>query len=713
MKINVRKILIFLIIILVFRIVYKVYIFNYKYSEWKNKKIIVEIYNVEKTDDEKIVYRVKYNNDMFLLNIDNGSNELEAGDKITIISNMYKIKSYNNPYEFNYKRYLNSNNIVSVIYCNKVIEMKAKSNKVITAINYIRSTISNKLDAKLIMEESNLMKSFMYGDDTYINKELKEKFIDIGIGHILCVSGTHVSFLLIVFEKMTDSKKRNKFNFVILLYFYIISFFKISLFRPICMYILLLINKEINFYSRISLSFVLVLIINPYYIFNIGIIFSYLSVLGIKLFYTIIDSWFSIKIKKKKKIIQYIISNISLTFSSQILILPFQIYFFQKVSLISILSNICIYFILNILMYCTFILFILFFIPVVSDLIIYMCSKLLHLIIFQVEYIHKINYFNISLPKPSLLVFIAFYTIIVVMLYKKLIIVYFWKYRKVLKNLANTLKYICILYIFYWYINTMYFEKYIIYFNVGQGNMALLHFNTKNIIIDIGSTKENIAGNIIGTFLKAKNINNVDLVLLTHMHNDHINGLDKLVSSSNIHVKKVCYTKPYKKVDEYIKLKKVVKDNKIATLEVIEGDVINIDEVEINILSPPKSYYITDEDMLNANSTVYLISKNSKNYLFMGDSTKNTEKYILNNYIKKENNTSIKDKLKNISIYQVSHHGSKTSSYEEFVKEISADKAIFSAQKSVYGHPADEIIEIFKYYNYKIYLTEKNGAIKF
>ena len=71
------------------------YINNYQYAEWKNKKISVEIYNIEKIEEDKKVYRVRYDNDY------------QIGDKISILCNNYSIKKDNNPYEFDYKRYLN------------------------------------------------------------------------------------------------------------------------------------------------------------------------------------------------------------------------------------------------------------------------------------------------------------------------------------------------------------------------------------------------------------------------------------------------------------------------------------------------------------------------------------------------------------------------------------------------------------------------------
>ena len=108
-----------------------------------------------------------------------------------------------------------------------------------------------------------------------------------------------------------------------------------------------------------------------------------------------------------------------------------------------------------------------------------------------------------------------------------------------------------------------------------------------------------------------------------------------------------------------------------------------------------------------------LITLNNKNLLFMGDSTSKTEQYIINKYIKNKANEEIKNKFENLYIYQVGHHGSNTSTSENFISKISSCYAIISASKKVYGHPADEIIKILERYNFNIKITEKEGAIIF
>ena len=292
-------------------------------------------------------------------------------------------------------------------------------------------------------------------------------------------------------------------------------------------------------------------------------------------------------------------------------------------------------------------------------------------------------------------------------MYDKKLYVIFWKSRKTIRQIVKLFKVLSISCIFIWYIYISFFEKCIIFFNVNQGNMAYIRDGITSIIVDIGSTRENNAANIMINYLNGKNIKYIDAILITHIHSDHINGIEKLLE--NIDVGWIIMSIPVEKSNDYLELVKLLKRRKIPIIYIKEEDKITIGNINIDILSPPNSKII-DDDILNANSTVYLIEWNYKYALFMGDATKNTEKYILNKYI---NDFSIKEKLEKISFYQVAHHGSKTSTFEPFISKINNCNAIISADKSVYGHPDESVVELLKKYYFNVYITEQNGAIKF
>lgn len=161
---------------------------------------------------------------------------------------------------------------------------------------------------------------------------------------------------------------------------------------------------------------------------------------------------------------------------------------------------------------------------------------------------------------------------------------------------------------------------------------------------------------------------------------------------------------------------RILNEKKIEKVIVSGNDKLKIGNIQINILSPPKDIQVESDDIANANSIISLISVSKENYLFMGDATKETEKYLINNiYNIKEANErmDIINKLSNLYVLQIGHHGSKTSTSEYFLNNIKTKNAIISSKRQMYGHPAKETLNILKKYNIRYYITEYKGALKF
>ena len=90
----------------------------------------------------------------------------------------------------------------------------------------------------------------------------------------------------------------------------------------------------------------------------------------------------------------------------------------------------------------------------------------------------------------------------------------------------------------------------------------------------------------------------------------------------------------------------------------------------------------------------------------MGDATIETEKVLLNNIT-----NDIQNKFQNISVLQVGHHGSKTSTSDNFLQMLNVKLAVISSKKKVYGHPSKETLDRLNKYNIRYKITENNGAV--
>jgi hypothetical protein len=383
------------------------------------------------------------------------------------------------------------------------------------------------------------------------------------------------------------------------------------------------------------------------------------------------------------------------------MILPLQIYFTGSFELISILSNLIISPIISFEFIIGFLTLLLIFIPYVSNILVFSNLIILEIIIHILNFISKLNYFTIYIPRQSLFEIFTYYLLIAILSLKKYIPALFNKKRKkIIRNIAFLITIFVILYNISMYIYRMYFEEYIYFFNVGQGNMAIIREDRKVIIVDIGSTQESLAGNILNNFLKAKAINKIDAIFLTHLHDDHINGIYD--TTKNIKVDKVYYGIPKEGEDVLID---TLSKNNIPKENLEFLDEIKIGNISINVLSPPKNKTIISNDIINSNSLVLLVKTKNNKILFMGDATIETEEELL------KNNDIVKN-IKDIDVIQIGHHGSKTSTSDNFISNINSCIAIISAKKEKFGHPDKEVLDILNKYSFKIKITQNDGAIK-
>lgn len=278
-------------------------------------------------------------------------------------------------------------------------------------------------------------------------------------------------------------------------------------------------------------------------------------------------------------------------------------------------------------------------------------------------------------------------------------------------NTKKISKLLLLLLLFYILINKSFnllFDNYIYFLNVGQGEMAAIKTRDSFGLIDLGSTKKGLAFNVLKNFMKYNNIRNIDYIIISHMHADHINGIIEVIK--NYKVGTIIYSYPPNISNkEYIELIEYIRKAGIKTLIVESGDEILIGKkLNINILLAGQGEII-DSDMDNANSIILELISNKKKVLFMGDATKATEKELIKNIEKKEK--SVFD-MKYNGI-KIGHHGSKTSTSKELVEIIKFNFAVISAKKKEFGHPSKETIDILNKYMIKQYITEKDGALKY
>ena len=237
-------------------------------------------------------------------------------------------------------------------------------------------------------------------------------------------------------------------------------------------------------------------------------------------------------------------------------------------------------------------------------------------------------------------------------------------------------------------------ELMISYMDVGQGDAEYIKVNGNDILIDAGprsNSKELLEQ------LKAKNIDDFELVIATHPHEDHIGGMVDVFKEYEVkafYSPKITHT-----TKTYENLVKAVKDEGLKTKELKGGMVIDLGEgAKFEVFTPQKSEY----EELNDYSPIMKLSFGDTSYLFTGDAEKLAEEEALAKY---------KNSLDS-DVIKFGHHGSSSSSSNAFIEAVSPKYGIISCAKdNKYGHPHRETLDIIKKYNIKTFRTDTDGEI--
>lgn len=237
------------------------------------------------------------------------------------------------------------------------------------------------------------------------------------------------------------------------------------------------------------------------------------------------------------------------------------------------------------------------------------------------------------------------------------------------------------------------------FFDVGQGDAIFIEDpHGHQILIDGGSTST-----VLGKLAKEMPFwdKSLDLIVLTHPERDHMAGLIEVLKRYRIDY--ILWTGVIRDTSEYKAWREEIAKEKAVIKIAKAGQKVKLGKnTELDILYPLEKLEGQEAKNSNDTSIVSRLVFNQDSFLFTGDADKSVEENLL-----AENVEIDSDVLK------VGHHGSKTSTTEKFVAEVSPEFAIIPVgKKNTYGHPTNEVLERLKKYDTKILRTDLNGDIK-
>lgn len=550
--------------------------------------------------------------------------------------------------------------------------------------------ISNKIYHSGVKYPNRIL-ALITGNTTLINPDYKEKVKEIGIYHLLAISGTHIAAIILIIHQSlvrfnTPLLVIKILTICVLVIYAIYTDFVPSAVRAISIAILvILLPKSLRKSSLnlLSLIFIIMYIVYPGYIYNIGFQFSFLICFFILMAQPFLKNLTPIK------------SLLAITCIAQFGSIIISVYHFNQFQWIGFLSNLLFVPFYSFLLFPSIILFF-----ITSHLISYFeimnryMAFLYNVHDLLLNLFYKLSHYKWYIPDLSekqLLLFIL----------SIFIVYYLFVHQKVFISLSV---FIIILSLLTFTNKPSYAE--LTLFDVGQGDSILFKTgNNKTIMIDTGGkgdenksksiSHHNIAKFKILPSLKRKGISTIDYLILTHPHADHMGELPYLFE--HLKIKNIILNSDGFPNDL---LKYIIKEGKMKNIKIHEVKNISQINFEVTKLKFFNTFIPASSDK-NEQSIIILIQYRNKNILLMGDATKNNESILLQNY-----------KLPKIDILKVGHHGSRTSSSEEFVKNIQPKISLISSGKhNKYHLPNDDVISRLKENGSEVYDTQDNGEL--
>lgn len=417
-----RKVILIIILSAIISNLYFIFI-NQKYETFyknisENIQTTATVVSEAKETDYYYSYEIKVEGKKLILYVKKSyPQKLKYGMWISLEGTYQEPQEATNYKGFNYKEYLKTKKIYGSIKANEIIIIKENNvNIILKLFNNARNKIIKTAENILPQETSGLVTEILIGEKKNIEKEITESFSKASLSHILAISGTHISYIIVgisfLLTKSKISKKSAYITTIILLIiFMFITRFAPSVVRACIMGIIMLLSKVVyrknDIINSIAISLIIILIYNPFSIRDIGLQLSYLGTLGIVFLNKPISTFLSKYINKK------IAAMLAVTLSAEIMIFPIAVLNFNTISTMFLISNIVAVPLSGaIILYGYVNIFVGMISFKIGKSIAIILNELVKILIYVAKYTAKIPFSSITVTTPSIITVICYYIMI-------------------------------------------------------------------------------------------------------------------------------------------------------------------------------------------------------------------------------------------------------------------------------------------------------------
>lgn len=619
----------------------------------------------------------------------------KPGDRISCTA---KLRRADQRYGENYDRYLSRDiYLIANTKTEAVIEPGSWGLRTLPVM--VNRFLADRVDALFPEDAAPFMKSLMLGDrtDFYQDEGLYLAMSRSGFMHIVAVSGMHVAFLVGLIQLLLGRTRRSSFLCLSLLWFFVfVTGSSPSAVRAAIMQSFLLtaplFQRENDPATALSAALGLILLTNPFSCASVSLQLSFAAMAGILCFAEPLTISFSNLFSETwAERLRAPIATAASSLAVMVFTVPLSVVHFGSISILSPLTNILGLWAVS-FCFCGGYLSCLLGIVLLplGKLAAWMTAWIARYLVFIAKGVS-------SIPFATVYVKDAFPVIWILLVYLLVLCAYFSKLSTAKKIIIPTVLAGMSLALLLGVARLNYRSGLgvISVIDVGQGQCIAVMSGDKTMVIDCGGiySSEN-AGERAGSYLLACGRDRVDVLMLTHLHADHCNGVTMLMEM--LPVEQLIIPADIPDEDE-------LRDEILASAErhgtavryLREDTEMVLGEIHTALYSPGS------QGSANERCMMACVSLADYDMLVTGDASKTQEHELLERH-----------PLSNLELLIVGHHGSRYASSGELLETIGADTAVISVGYNTYGHPTYETLERLQAYGYNIYRTDLNGTVE-
>ena len=652
------------------------------------KKSMDTEYQILYLKNNSITYQNQTYHGAYVIVYEDTFEEIKIGQRVKVQGSLSAFEGARNPGNFDAKLYYAKQKLHGSLWCNQVLAVEGKEHAFQEWLFQVRQQWKERIIGKLGNQQGGILCAMLLGEKSAMDEDIKELYQKNGYGHLLAISGLHISFVGLgvyhFLRKFGLGYAAAGILALSLLSLYVIMLgFSVSIFRAYIMLVLRLgadlSGRIYDMLTAVMLSAGLILLYEPLYLLDAGFQLSHGAILAILFVIPASQELLG----KQGKIIETLISGAAINLA----LAPVTLWYYYEIPTYSILWNLLVIPLMSLLLGLGMMGILLPF----AGICLHLCKMILQIYEWIGEFGTRLPCSRLVLGRPSIFAIIFFYVLLFI----------FVRWNSYVKAHAKMLG-------IAFAISLVLFVKIpngtveITMLDVGQGDCIFVRApNGENYLVDGGSSDVSQVGKYrIESFLKYKGVGSLDYVFVSHGDLDHCSGIEELIARQNysVKIKALVLPETYKQDEALTKLGRKAKAAGIKVLCMKQGMCLTQGDFRLCCLQPGQG-----EASLEGNAASMVLGLEFKEFsmLFTGDVELEGEEHLLSNL-----------KGREYFVLKVAHHGSKNSTASAFLEEIRPQIALISAgQDNSYGHPHRETIERLEAYNCRIFQTAKQGAI--